>query len=80
MANRRKDPSPDELAPLLQRIDTWRKGRPQLRPMPIEIWDSAVVMARLYGVCRIARAVGLDYKTLRGKVEKARSTRPAGRA
>jgi hypothetical protein len=39
--------------------------------MPVEIWNSAVAMARMYGVCKIARAVGLDYKSLRTRVAKA---------
>jgi hypothetical protein len=39
--------------------------------MPVEVWNSAVAMARMYGVCKIARAVGLDYKSLRTRVAKA---------
>jgi hypothetical protein len=39
--------------------------------MPGEIWESAVVLARVYGVCRIARAVDLDYKSLRLRLAKA---------
>jgi len=39
-------------------------------PMPSGIWDRAVVLARAFGVCKIARAVGLDYSALRKKVEK----------
>jgi hypothetical protein len=30
-----------------------------------------VALARIYGVCQIARAVGLDYKALRTRVAKA---------
>jgi hypothetical protein len=39
--------------------------------MPSEIWDRAVVLARVFGVCKVARAVGLDYSALRKKVAKA---------
>ena len=39
--------------------------------MPVEVWTSAVAMARMYGVCKIARAVGLGYKSLRTRVAKA---------
>jgi hypothetical protein len=39
--------------------------------MPVEIWDSAVVLARVYGACRIARAVDLDYKSLRLRMARA---------
>lgn len=38
--------------------------------MPAEIWDSAVAMARMYGACKIARAVDLDYKSLRLRVAR----------
>jgi hypothetical protein len=39
--------------------------------MPPQIWDHAVVLAREFGVCKVARAVGLDYTALRKKVAKA---------
>jgi hypothetical protein len=39
--------------------------------MPPKLWDSAAAIARMYGVCRIARAVGLDYELLRAKVAKS---------
>ena len=40
-------------------------------PMPIEIWGRAVVLARQFGVCKVARALGIDYTALRQKVAKA---------
>jgi hypothetical protein len=40
--------------------------------MPAEIWDHAVVLARQFGVCKVARAVGLDYTALRKKVATAK--------
>jgi hypothetical protein len=40
--------------------------------MPGEIWDHAVVLARQFGVCKVARAVGLDYTALRKKVATAK--------
>jgi hypothetical protein len=39
--------------------------------MPVEIWDSAVALARMYGACKISRAVDLDYKSLRLRVARA---------
>ena len=71
MSSRRKDPATGELAPLRQRIKEWRISRAARGPMPAEIWDSAVVLARMYGACRIARAVDLDYKSLRLRVARA---------
>jgi hypothetical protein len=59
------------LAPLRRRIEIWRSTRPSRGETPTDIWDSAVALARIYGVCQIARAVGLDYKALRTQVAKA---------
>ena len=71
MANRGKDPSTEDLDSLRQRIITWRRDRSGHGPMPPKLWDSAAAIARMYGVCRIARAVGLDYELLRAKVAKS---------
>jgi hypothetical protein len=40
--------------------------------MPGEIWDHAVAQACQFGVCKVARAVGLDYTALRKKLATAR--------
>ncbi len=71
MAKRKKPPSSVELAPLRERVEAWREERSGPRPMPTEIWESAVELARRYGPCQIARGVGLDYKTLRLRLAKA---------
>jgi hypothetical protein len=39
--------------------------------MPDELWREAVALAREYGICLIARAVGIDYSGLRTRVRKA---------
>jgi hypothetical protein len=39
--------------------------------MPAELWSAAVVLAQKFGVCRIARALPLDYTSLRKRTEKA---------
>ncbi len=76
MANPRKNPSPEELEPVRQQIQTWRETRKLPGPMPSEIWNGAVVLARKFGVCKVARAVGIDYTALRQKV--AKSMEPCG--
>ena len=38
--------------------------------MPEELWSGAVALAKAFGVCRIARALPLDYTSLRKQVEK----------
>ena len=71
MGKQRHDPSPEDLDPLRERIRVWRTTRHRPKPMPPAIWDHAVVLAREFGVCKVARAVGLDYTALRKKVAKA---------
>lgn len=71
MGKQRNEPSPEDLDPLRERIRVWRTTRHRPKPMPPGIWDHAVVLAREFGVCKVARAVGLDYTALRKKVAKA---------
>lgn len=71
MGKQRKEPSSEDLDPVREQIRAWRETRHLPGPMPSEIWDRAVVLARAFGVCKVARAVGLDYSALRKKVAKA---------
>ena len=68
MSHPRKKPSAEDLAPLRKLIEVWRSTRFSRGQTPDEIWDSAVALARIYGVCQVARAVDLDYKALRTEV------------
>lgn len=71
MGKQRKEPSSEDLDPVREQIRAWRETRRLPGPMPSEIWDRAVVLAWVFGVCKVARAVGLDYSALRKKVAKA---------
>ena len=71
MGKQRNEPSPEDLDPLRERIRVWRSTRHRPKAMPPHIWNHAVVLAREFGVCKVARAVGLDYTALRKKVAKA---------
>ena len=71
MGKQRNEPLPEDLDPLRERIRVWRTSRHRPNPMPPPIWDHAVVLAREFGVCKVARAVGIDYTALRKKVAKA---------
>ena len=65
-------PLPKEVDQLKAQVLDWRRAKAKPRfPMPSEPWDAAVQLAKRFGVCRIARAVGLDYGSLRKRVEKA---------
>ena len=71
MGKQRKEPSPEDLDPVREQIRAWRETRHLPGPMPSEIWDQAVALAQTFGVCKVARAVSLDYSALRKKVAKA---------
>jgi hypothetical protein len=71
MGKQKMEPSPEDLDPVRQQIKAWREIRKLPGPMPREIWDRAIVLARAFGVCKVARAVGLDDTGLRQKVAKA---------
>lgn len=74
MVKPRKEPSPERLDALRGQIQNWRQRRKVPGPMPEELWGAAVVLAKEFGVCRIARALALDYTSLRRRMEKAPAT------
>lgn len=49
-----------------RRIELWRKTRPKRGLMPEGLWREAAQLARIHGVNPIARALGLDYYSLKG--------------
>jgi len=70
MVKPRKEPSPEQLDALRGQIQDWRQTRKVPGPMPGDLWDAAVALAKVFGVCRIARALTLDYTALRKRTEK----------
>jgi len=72
-----KDPLPEEVGHLAGWMQEWRQSKRGKVPIPCEIWDAAARLAEQFGVCRIARAIGLDYTGLRIKVVSARKAASA---
>ena len=72
MAVRSTAPLPAEAEQLKQQIQDWRraKANPSV-PMPGALWGAAIRLAKGFGVCRISRAVGLDYGWLRKRVSES---------
>lgn len=66
----RKEPSPERLDALHGQIQNWRQRRKVPGPMPEELWGAAVILAKEFGVCRMSRALTLDYTALRKRTEK----------
>jgi hypothetical protein len=65
---------PVEVGQLQERVEAWRRARKQGAPTPSDLWETATELAVQFGVCRIGRAVGLDYTSLRKRVAKAKGT------
>lgn len=74
MVKARRQPSPKQLDALRGRIQDWRESRKVPGPMPGGLWDAAVALAKEFGVCRMARALTLDYTALRKRTEKIPET------
>jgi hypothetical protein len=60
---------PGRLERTRQRFDHWRETRKVRSRIPESLWTSAVKMARAYGVNRTARALRVDYYSLKERVE-----------
>ena len=65
---------PAEVGQLQQRVEAWRRTRKSGAPTPSDLWATAIELAVQFGVCRIGRAVGLDYTSLRKRVAKGQGS------
>ena len=72
MEKRGTGPLPPEVSDLEREVAAWRRARHKGAATPSEFWEAAVTMAMQFGICRIGRAVGLDYSALRKQVAKAK--------
>lgn len=62
---------------LLDQIEGWRRMRPRPRAMPEPLWSEAAALARELGVYRVARALRLNFDTLKRRAKH--SGTPAAR-
>ncbi len=60
---------PVQLQEVRRRFQRWRQSRPAGTRIPASLWDAAAKMARSYGVNRTAKALGLDYYSLKERAE-----------
>ncbi len=77
MGKRNSDALPKEVDQLKVRVQEWRRTKTGSSAMPREMWDAAIRLAKAFGVCRISRAVGLDYGWLRKKAAKWEAQPPS---
>jgi hypothetical protein len=75
--------SADALMQLKERFATWRAVRKLGMRIPPELWAAAVEMVAVYGACRVAGELNLDYDMLKQRVAlgggKVRTTELAPR-
>ena len=60
---------PARLERTRQRFERWRETRKVRSRIPESLWTSAVKMAKAYGINRTARALRVDYYSLKERVE-----------
>jgi len=71
MRSRKSRSLPARLEAGRRRFDQWRKTRKGHGRIPERLWTSAVRLAGAYGLCRTARALGLDYNALKKRTNSA---------
>ena len=77
----RHRPSSTQPRSVRARIERWRATRTKRSPMPEPLWDAAVELAQAEGTYPIARALAVNYQTLKCRVAMAsngNSRTPAG--
>lgn len=79
MSTRRRRNVPARLEGLSRRLDRWRRARKGRSRIPETLWASAVRAAGQYGIHPTARALRLDYCSLKKRVEAAACRRPPER-
>ena len=70
---------PVELKGLHRRIEAWRQTRPGTRPMPEQLWKEASGFARKLGICRVSRALRVNYGGLKRRMRTSRPPRVVSR-
>jgi hypothetical protein len=73
MAQQRQATASDRLKQLHQRISRWRLTFPKRRPMPAALWDEAAALAQELGVHPVKSALGLNYESLKRRLEDGAS-------
>ena len=69
MRTRQRGELPLDLAQGRHRFQTWRERRQGGRRIPQTLWALAIRLVRQHGISRTATALGLDYYSLKKRVE-----------
>jgi hypothetical protein len=74
---RQRGELPKDLAQARSRFEAWRQRRPGSQRIPRRLWDLAVWLASQHGLSRTTTALGLDYYSLKRRVEAAAPQPPS---
>jgi hypothetical protein len=77
MRTRPRGELPTDLAQGRRRFQAWREQRQRGRCIPQPLWALAVRLVRQHGISRTATALGLDYYSLKKRVEAAAQQPPS---
>ena len=66
---------PPRLDKVRRRFEQWRRTRKIGSRIPHALWDSAVKLAEAYGVHATAKALGVDYYSLKKRLEEKSASR-----
>jgi hypothetical protein len=77
MRARQRGELPKDLAHGRRRFQAWRERRPEGRRIPQPLWTLAVRLVSQHGISRTATALGLDYYSLKERVEAAGQEPPS---
>jgi hypothetical protein len=58
-----------ELQPAREALETWRQTRKHRQPIPTEVWDKIVPLARAHGINPVSTALRLNYDALRRRLQ-----------
>jgi hypothetical protein len=59
-----------EMAPVRRALEAWRKNRPARQPIPEALWIQMADLGHTHGVSLVARALRVDYYTLKRRVRE----------
>ena len=68
---------PARLERVQRRFERWRRVHKARSRISDSLWAAAVKVAGTYGICRTARALRVDYYSLKERVEQQCATAPA---
>jgi hypothetical protein len=71
MDNREIRDLPADLGRLRQRFERWRRTHRARSRISDSLWAAAAKLAGSYGICRTAKALRVDYYSLKERVESA---------